>query len=109
MNPLGGAATGLGPVGAGLGNARLVGAISVPPTWQGSMPVRIATPAMSGLGGGLPSAAVAEAAEVVPAGATPMTPMPLGVGANGMPNKSTGRGVHVVPSRPTVVARTGVG
>lgn len=109
MNPLGGAATGLGPLGAGLGNARLVGAISVPPTWPGSMPVRVATPAMSGLGGGLPSAALAEASEVVPAGTTPMTPMPMGVGANGMPNKLTGRGAHVVQSRPTVVPRTGVG
>lgn len=112
MNGLGGTAAGLGPVGAGLGNARLVGAISVPPTWQGAMPVRMATSAMSGLGGPLPSAALAEAAEAVPAAAAPMTPMPMGVGGNGMPNKLMGRGgasPHVVQSRPTVVPRTGIG
>jgi PPE-repeat protein len=104
MNGLGGAAAGLGPVGAGLGNARLVGAISVPPTWQGAMPMRMATPAMSGL----PSAAMVEAAEAAPAAGTPMTPMPMGV--NGMPNKMTGRASpHVVQSRPTVVPRSGVG
>jgi PPE-repeat protein len=112
MTGLGAAATGLGPVGAGLGNARLVGAISVPPTWQGAMPMRMATPAMSGLAGGLPSAALAEAAEAVPAAGTPMTPLPMGVGANGMPNKLAGRegaSPHVVPTRPTVVPRSEVG
>jgi PPE-repeat protein len=110
MTGLGGAAAGLGPVGAGIGQARLVGAISVPPTWQGAMPARMVTSAMSGLSGELPSAAMAEAA-VAPAAGTPMTPMPVGVGANGMPNKM-GRGgasPHVVQSRPTVVPRTGVG
>jgi PPE-repeat protein len=113
MNGLGGAAAGLGSVGAGVGKARLVGAISVPPTWQGSVPARMASSAMSGLSGELPSAAMAEAA-VVPAGGTPMTPMPMGMGgpANGMPNKMMGRGgasPHVVQSRPTVIPRTGVG
>jgi PPE-repeat protein len=108
MNGLGGAAAGLGPVGAGIGQARLVGAISVPPTWQGAMPARMATSAMSGL----PSAAVVEAAEAAPAAGTSMTPMPMGMGANGMPNKMMGRGgasPHVVQSRPTVIPRTGVG
>jgi len=112
MNALGGAATGLGPVGAGIGQARLVGAISVPPTWQGAMPARLTTSAMSGLGGQLPNAALVEAAEAAPAAGTPMTPMPMGVGANGMPNKLMGRGgasPHVVQSRPTVVPRSGVG
>ena len=111
MTGLGGAAAGLGPVGAGIGQARLVGAISVPPTWQGAMPARMVTSAMSGLSGELPSAAMAEAA-VAPAAGTPMTPMPVGVGANGMPNKMMGRGgasPHVVQSRPTVIPRTGVG
>jgi hypothetical protein len=111
MTGLGGAAAGLGPVGAGLGQARLVGAISVPPTWQGAMPVRMVTSAMSGLGGELPSAAMAEAA-VAPAAGTPMTPMPVGMGAGGTPNKMMGRGgasPHVVQSRPTVIPRTGVG
>lgn len=111
MTGLGGAAAGLGPVGAGLGQARLVGAISVPPTWQGAMPVRMVTSAVSGLGGELPSAAMAEAA-VAPAAGTPMTPMPVGMGAGGTPNKMVGRGgasPHVVQSRPTVIPRTGVG
>jgi PPE-repeat protein len=111
MTGLGGAAAGLGPVGAGIGQARLVGAISVPPTWQGAMPARMVTSAMSGLSGELPSAAMAEAA-LAPAAGTPMTPMPVGVGANGMPNKMMGRGgasPHVVQSRPTVIPRTGVG
>ncbi|HEY2503797.1 MAG TPA: PPE family protein [Mycobacterium sp.] len=111
MTGLGGAAAGLGPVGAGLGQARLVGAISVPPTWQGAMPVRMVTSAVSGLGGELPSAAMAEAA-VAPAAGTPMTPMPVGMGAGGTPNKMMGRGgasPHVVQSRPTVIPRTGVG
>jgi PPE-repeat protein len=109
MNGLGGTAAGLGSIGAGVGQARLVGAISVPPTWQGSMPMRIATPAMTELGGPLPSAALAEAAEAAPAAGAPMTPMPMGVGGNGMPSKVTGRGAHVVQSRPTVVPRSGVG
>ena len=107
VNGLGGATAGLGPVGAGIGQARLVGAVSVPPTWQGAMPARMATSAMSGL----PSAALTEAA-VAPAAGTPMTPMPMGVGANGMPNKMMGRdgaSPHVVQSRPTVVPRSGVG
>jgi PPE-repeat protein len=111
MNGLGGAAAGLGPVGAGIGQARLVGAISVPPTWQGAMPARMVTSAMSGLSGELPSVAMAEAA-VAPAAGTPMTPMPVGTGASGAPNKMMGRGgasPHVVPSRPTVIPRTGVG
>ena len=52
-----------------------------------------------------------EAAEANAAG-TPMTPMPMGMGANGMPNKMMGRdgaSPHVVQSRPTVVPRSGVG
>ena len=105
MNGLGGAAAGLGPVGAGIGQARLVGAISVPPTWQGAMPVRIATSAMPGLGGELPSAAMAEGA-VAPTAGTPMTPMPVGMGG---PKGSGGASPHVVKSRPRVISRTGVG
>ena len=105
MNGLGGAAAGLGSVGAGVGQARLVGAISVPPTWQGAMPVRIATSAMPGLGGELPSAAMAEGA-VAPTAGTPMTPMPVGMGG---PKGSGGASPHVVKSRPRVISRTGVG
>ena len=105
MNGLGGAAAGLGSVGAGVGQARLVGAISVPPTWQGAMPVRIATSALPGLGGELPSAAMAEGA-VAPTAGTPMTPMPVGMGG---PKGSGGASPHVVKSRPRVISRTGVG
>jgi PPE-repeat protein len=105
MNGLGGAAAGLGSVGAGVGQARLVGAVSVPPTWQGAMPVRMATSAIPGLGGELPSAAMAEAA-VAPTAGTPMTPMPVGMGG---PKGSGGASPHVVKSRPRVISRTGVG
>ena len=50
LKPFGGAG-GLGAgMGADLGKARLVGAMSVPPTWQGSMPARMVSSAMSGMG-----------------------------------------------------------
>ncbi|OBA79657.1 hypothetical protein A9W99_20060 [Mycobacterium sp. 1164966.3] len=97
---------------AELGRARLVGAMSVPPTWQGSMPARMVTSAMSGLGG-MPSAAEAAAAAGANAAAgMPMMPMPMGGPGGGMPNGPLGRGgasPHVVQNRPTVVPRTGVG
>jgi PPE-repeat protein len=98
---------------AGLGQARLVGAMSVPPTWQGSMPSRMISSAMAGLGpGGVP------AAEMAPAGGGTggmgMMPMPMGggMGAGGMPGGMMGRGgasPHVVQNRPSVIPRTGVG
>lgn len=48
---------GAGGLGAGmsaeLGKARLVGAMSVPPTWEGSVPARMASSAMAGLGASL--------------------------------------------------------
>jgi PPE-repeat protein len=112
MQALGGGAGGLGSVAGGLGKARLVGAVSVPPTWQGSMPVRMATSAMSGLGGEVLNPAMAGAA-AAPAGGMPMMPMPMGMGGPaGLPNGMMGRGgasPHVVQSRPSVVPRTGVG
>jgi PPE-repeat protein len=112
MKPLGG----MGGMGAGmgaeLGKARLVGAMSVPPTWQGSMPARMASGAMSGLGAGLP-AEMAAAAGAPMGGGMPMMPMPMGGGAGGgMPGGMMGRGgasPHVVQNRPSVVPRTGVG
>ncbi len=91
---------------AGLGSARFVGAISVPPTWQGAAPARIITAAMSGLEGAAPG---------VSAGATgptgvPMVP-PNGT-APGAPGAGNGRGgpraTFVVQSRPRVVPRTEV-
>jgi PPE-repeat protein len=110
--PLGGlGGVGGGGMAGGLGGAHLVGAMSVPPTWQGSMPTKLASSAMSGLGpGGLPSAALAGA----PAGGgMPMMPMPMGMGGGGgMPGGPLGRGgasPHVTQNRPSVVPRTGVG
>jgi PPE-repeat protein len=100
---------GLGDASAGLGKARLVGAMSVPPTWQGSAPARMVSSAMSGLGEGMPGAAAAAA----PGGGMPMMPMPMGgMGAAAGGMGALGRGGaspnHVVQSRPTVVPRTGV-
>jgi PPE-repeat protein len=111
MKPLGGGGAGLGSaMSAGLGKARLVGAMSVPPTWQGSVPARMVSSAMSGLGGEIPSAAGGVGSAM---GGMPMMPMPMGgMGGGGMPGGMLARGgasPHVVQSRPTVVPRTGVG
>jgi PPE-repeat protein len=116
MKGLGGAGgMGLG-AGAGmaadLGKARLVGAMSVPPTWQGSMPSRMISSAMSGLGG-MPNAAAMAGAAGAPTGGMGMMPMPMGMGGAGagMPGGMMGRGgasPHVVQNRPSVVPRTGV-
>jgi PPE-repeat protein len=108
--PFGGGA-GLGPaMSAGLGKARLVGAMSVPPTWQGAMPAQMVSSAMSGQGGGMPGAAGGPGAGM---GGMPMMPMPMGGTGGGMPAGMMGRGGaspnHVVQSRPSVVPRTGVG
>jgi PPE-repeat protein len=117
MKGLGGAGgLGAGGLGAGmaadLGKARLVGAMSVPPTWQGSMPSRMVSSAMSGLGG-MSNAAEMAAAAGAPTGGMPMMPMPMGMGGAGagMPGGMMGRGgasPHVVQNRPSVVPRTGV-
>ncbi|MGO9381008.1 MAG: PPE family protein [Mycobacterium sp.] len=114
MKGLGGGVGGLGAgIGDGLGKARLVGAMSVPPTWQGSAPARMVSSAMSGLGGEMAGAVPAGAAPV--GGGMPMMPMPMGMGGAGagMPGGMLGRGGaspnHVVQSRPSVVPRTGVG
>lgn len=112
MKAMGGAGLG-SAMSAGLGKARLVGAVSVPPTWQGSMPARMVSSAMSGLGGEMPTAAGAAAG--APMGGMPMMPMPMGGTGpgGGMPGGMLGRGgaspTHVAQSRPSVVPRTGVG
>jgi PPE-repeat protein len=103
---------GLGSAAAGLGKARLVGAMSVPPTWQGSTPARMGSAAMSGLGGaGMPSAAGMAGAPT--GGGMPMMPMPMGGGAGGAgAGGMMGRGgasPHVTQNRPSVVPRVGVG
>jgi PPE-repeat protein len=113
MKPLGGAG-GLGAgMAADLGKARLVGAMSVPPTWQGSMPSRMISSAMSGLGE-MPNAAAMAAAAGQGTGGLGMMPMPMGGGmgaGGGMPGGMMGRGgasPHVVQNRPSVIPRTGV-
>jgi hypothetical protein len=111
LKPFGGAGgLGAGGMGADLGKARLVGAMSVPPTWQGSMPARMVSSAMSGMGGMPNAAAMAGAAQGGMGGMQPM-PMPMGMGGGGMPGGMMGRGgasPHVVQNRPSVVPRTGV-
>ena len=109
LKPFGGAG-GLGAgVGADLGKARLVGAMSVPPTWQGSMPARMVSSAMSGMGANA-AAAMAGAAQGAGGGMTPM-PMPMGGmgagGAGGMMGRG-GASPHVVQNRPSVIPRTGI-
>ena len=113
MKGLGGGGAGLGGgMSAGLGNARLVGSMSVPPTWQGSVPKGMASSAMSGLGAN--AAEMAQAAGAGAGGGMPMMPMPMGGGGagGGMPGGMMGRGgasPHVVQNRPSVIPRTGVG
>jgi hypothetical protein len=103
---------GLGGAEAGLGKSRLVGALSVPPTWQGSSPARMASAAMSGLGTELGAAGTMAAGAA--GGMQPMPmPMPMGGGGAGMPGGMMGRGGaspnHVTQQRPSVVPRIGVG
>ncbi|KAA1252101.1 PPE family protein [Mycobacterium simiae] len=98
---------------ADLGNARMVGGMSVPPTWQGSMPAPMASSAMSGSGGaGIPTPA-ALTGEPSPAG-MPMMPMPSGTGSAGagMPGGMIGRGgasPNAPQSRSGVIPVTGIG
>src|SRR6185437_2609349 len=63
LQPLGGGGLGaLGVASAGLGSARFVGTMSVPATWQGSMPAYVPAPAMSGVAGTAPATAAVGAA-----------------------------------------------
>lgn len=110
----GGAGLGAGMSGS-LGQARMVGAMSVPPTWVGSAPKGMASSAMHGL----PTPASMQAsmqASMPTGGGMPMMPMPMGAGAGGagagMPGGMMGRGgasPHVTQNRPSVIPRTGVG
>jgi PPE-repeat protein len=91
-------------ISASLGRARLVGAISVPPVWQGSTPAPIVSSAM--VGGSAPGAAVE------PAGSTSGVPMPARTTAGqdkptGMEGRAGASPPHVVKSRPKVVPRKG--
>jgi PPE-repeat protein len=106
---------------ASLGGARLVGGLSVPPTWAGSMPARMASSVLTGMSStgmemGVPDAAAMAtaangAAAAGGAGGMPMMPMmPMSGAGGGMPGRMlNGGGVaHVVQSRPSVVPRTAV-
>jgi PPE-repeat protein len=109
VKPLGGdgvPSPAVAPVSAGLGNARLVGAMSVPPGWAGSTPARMGSAAVSGLGAAqMPSGAMTQAA-----GGVPMMPMPMGgAGAGGGMMARGGASPHVLQNRPSVIPRTGVG
>ncbi|OBA62976.1 hypothetical protein A5647_06540 [Mycobacterium sp. 1100029.7] len=91
-------------ISASLGRARLVGAISVPPMWQGSTPAPIVGSAMVGAG--------APGAVVEPAGSTGGVPMPARTAAGhdkptGMEGRAGASPPHVVQSRPKVVPRKG--
>lgn len=99
LQPLAGGGMGaLGVASAGLGTARFVGSMSVPATWQGSMPAYITTPAMSGVGGA-PAAAGGAGAN----GGVPMTAMP--VGDKNPEGEDRATRAQVVRSRPKVVPR----
>ncbi|OBI86750.1 PPE family protein [Mycobacterium asiaticum] len=106
-SPLGGSGA-LGPaVAADLGNGRLVGALSVPASWAGSMPDRSTPAALSGL-----TMAPNSAVNSGGMGGMPMMPMPIGgAGGAGVPGGMLGRGggSQVVQHRPSVIPRAGVG
>lgn len=110
--PIGGGGLG-SAMSAGLGKARMVGTMSVPPTWQGSAPTRMASSALSGLpGAGPPNPADLSGAARPPG--MPMMPMPMGTGGAGagMPAGMMGRGgagSNPAQSRPSVIPRTGIG
>ena len=104
-------AGGLGSaMSASFGKARLVGAMSVPPTWQGSTPAGMGSAAMRGLGTMPNSAAALDAAGASAGRMTPM-PMPMGGAGAGMAGGMMGRGgasPNTLQKRPCVVPRTGV-
>ena len=100
LQPLAGGGLGaLGVATAGLGSARFIGSMSVPAAWEGSMPAYIATPAMSGVGSGAPTATAATGS----GSGVPMAAMP--VGDKSPEGEDRGTRAQVVRSRPKVVPR----
>lgn len=110
---------GLGTATAGMGTARFVGAITVPPTWQGSMPVPavVTSLALPALGSQLPTpiaTAVSTGSSATTgssAGTASAMPVAIdeGKAEKGKPSGTGRRGgenPHVVQSRPKVVPRT---
>ncbi|SOJ54247.1 putative PPE family protein PPE38 [Mycobacterium simulans] len=113
MKGLSGGGVGAG-MSAGLSQARLVGPMSVPPTWPGSVPAGMASSAIHRLSTMAGPTAVAEVPASPVGGGMPMMPMPAGMGGAGagMPGAMMGRGgagSHVVQQRPSVIPRAGVG
>jgi len=104
FQPLGG----LGVASAGLAQARFVGAISVPPTWQGAMPAPMVTP-VSSLGGGTPAASATPGATGSGGVAMPVDDKGAQGGKSDGMMRRGGARPAVVQSRPKVVRRTEVG
>lgn len=109
-------AGGLGVATAGLGTARFVGSITVPPTWEGSMPVPavLTSLAVPALGTQLPTPIATGGASSASSAATGSTPaVAMAVDDRGADDNKTdkrgrrgGENPHVVQSRPKVVPRT---
>ncbi|OJZ74441.1 PPE family protein [Mycobacterium paraffinicum] len=111
-------AGGLGVATAGLGTARFVGSITVPPTWEGSMPVPavLTSLAVPALGAQLPTPIAtgptsSGASAATGSGST--AAMAMAVDDRGTDDNKTdkrgrrgGENPHVVQSRPKVVPRT---
>ncbi|OBI02708.1 hypothetical protein A5714_04970 [Mycobacterium sp. E2462] len=105
----GGGLSALGAASAGIGTARFVGPIAVPPAWPGAMPAYLPTPAIAGVA--VSPTAAGAAGAVGAAGGTPVTAMPMSRrGApEGEDREVVGRGPggrHVVQQRPRVVPRS---
>ncbi|OBH81020.1 hypothetical protein A5681_03065 [Mycobacterium scrofulaceum] len=109
-------AGGLGVATAGLGTARFVGSITVPPTWEGSMPVPavLTSLAVPALGAQFPTPIATGGASSAPSAAAGSTPaVAMAVDDRGADDNKTdkrgrrgGENPHVVQSRPKVVPRT---
>ncbi|WP_322858924.1 PPE family protein [Mycobacterium europaeum] len=107
---------GFGVATAGLGTARFVGAITVPPTWQGSMPMPavLTSLAVPALGTQLPTPIAtggSSSASSAPAGSTPAVAMAVDErdtesDKTDRRGRRGGENPHVVQSRPKVVPRT---
>ena len=109
--PMAPSVAGFGVASAGLGQARWVGAISVPPTWQGAMPAPVAGTAISVLGAPIPAVA-ATSGSSGSSGSMRAMPMPVKAkddqGDNSTAEKRRGGPrPAVVRSRPKVVPRSG--
>lgn len=109
-------AGGLGVATAGLGTARFVGSITVPPTWEGSMPVPavLTSLAVPALGTQLPTPMATGGSSSAPSAAAGSSPaVAMAVDDRGADDNKTdkrgrrgGENPHVVQSRPKVVPRT---